>query len=140
MAEGILMPKQGITVESCTISKWVKKVGDSVKVGDILFEYETDKASFECESTAEGEILAVFFEDGADVPVLTPVCAVGKHGEDYSSVAPAGEVPKAAEAPEAKAAPKAEAPAAVPSAAFRPSGRTGADAQAGHYRRKLRHL
>ena len=119
MAEGILMPKQGITVESCTISKWVKKVGDSVKVGDILFEYETDKASFECESTAEGEILAVFFEDGADVPVLTPVCAVGKHGEDYSSVAPAGEVPKAAEAPEAKAAPKAEAPAAVPSA---PSG------------------
>ena len=116
MAEGILMPKQGITVESCTISKWVKKVGDSVKVGDILFEYETDKASFECESTAEGEILAIFFEDGADVPVLTPVCAVGKHGEDYSSVAPAGETPKAAQAPAVPEASKADAPAAVPAA------------------------
>lgn len=115
MAEGILMPKQGITVESCTISKWLKKVGDSVKVGDILFEYETDKASFECESTAEGEILAIFFEDGADVPVLTPVCAVGKKGEDYSSVAPAAQ------------APKAETPAPAPAApgsrrSLRPSG------------------
>lgn len=114
MAEGVLMPKQGITVESCTISKWVKQVGDAVKVGDILFEYETDKASFECESTAEGEILAIFYGDGDDVPVLVPVCAVGAKGEDYSAFAPKGEdAPAAAEAP---AAPVETAPAA-PSAA-----------------------
>ena len=52
MAEGVLMPKAGITVEECVITEWLKKPGDSVAVGDILFTYETDKATFECESTA----------------------------------------------------------------------------------------
>ena len=52
MAEGVLMPKEGITVESCIIGEWKKNVGDHVNVGDILFTYETDKAEFECESTA----------------------------------------------------------------------------------------
>lgn len=44
MAEGVLMPKEGITVESCIIGEWKKNVGDHVNVGDILFTYETDKA------------------------------------------------------------------------------------------------
>ena len=48
MANGVLMPKAGITVESCIIGEWLKQVGDHVNVGDILFTYETDKASFEC--------------------------------------------------------------------------------------------
>jgi pyruvate dehydrogenase E2 component (dihydrolipoamide acetyltransferase) len=73
------------------ITHWDKKVGDLVKVGDILFSYETDKAAFECESTAEGEILAIFFEDGAEVPVLVNVCAIGKTGEDVSVLRPDGE-------------------------------------------------
>ena len=50
MAEGVIMPKAGITVESCIMGPWKKKVGDSIAVGDILFTYETDKAEFECES------------------------------------------------------------------------------------------
>ena len=58
------MPKAGITVESCIIGEWLKNVGDQIKVGDILFTYETDKASFECESTEEGELLAIFYEAG----------------------------------------------------------------------------
>ena len=48
MANAVIMPKAGITVESCIIGEWVKKVGDQVKIGDVLFTYETDKASFEC--------------------------------------------------------------------------------------------
>ena len=84
MAKAVIMPKAGITVESCIIGKWLKNVGDPVKVGDILFTYETDKASFECESTEEGELLAVFFSDGDEVPCFTNVCAVGAKGEDYS--------------------------------------------------------
>ncbi len=107
MAEGILMPKQGITVESCIITKWYKKVGDQVKVGDALFGYETDKSTFDCESTAEGEILEIFYGDGDDVPVLVNVCAVGKAGEDVSALRPAGE----AEAPAEEK--KQEAPAAA---------------------------
>ena len=59
MAKAVIMPKAGITVESCIIGKWLKNVGDEVKVGDSLYTYETDKASFECESTEEGTILAI---------------------------------------------------------------------------------
>jgi len=47
MASAVIMPKAGITVESCIIGQWQKKVGDQIKLGDILFTYETDKASFE---------------------------------------------------------------------------------------------
>ena len=82
MANAVLMPKAGITVESCIIGKWNKKVGDKVAQGDILFSYETDKASFECESTAEGELLEIFFGDGEEVPCLVNVCAVGNQGDD----------------------------------------------------------
>jgi pyruvate dehydrogenase E2 component (dihydrolipoamide acetyltransferase) len=84
MAEKVLMPKAGITVEECIITEWVKSVGDTVSVGDILFHYETDKATFECESTAAGEILAILKEDGDEVPVLEPVCIIGEAGESYS--------------------------------------------------------
>ena len=82
MAEGVLMPKEGITVESCIIGEWKKNVGDHVNVGDILFTYETDKAEFECESTASGTLLEKFYEDGDEVPCLVNVCAIGNPGED----------------------------------------------------------
>jgi len=104
------MPKAGITVESCIISTWEKKVGDSVKVGDILFTYETDKASFECESTAEGTLLEIFYQEGDEVECLVNVCAVGNPGEDCSALRPSGDAAPAAEeapAPAAEAAPVA---------------------------------
>ena len=88
MAMGILMPKQGITVESCVLTEWKKKIGDEIKVGDVLFSYETDKASFERESTEAGTLLAQFFANGDEVAVLTNVCAIGKSGEDFSALLP----------------------------------------------------
>ena len=117
MANGVLMPKAGITVESCIIGKWKKAVGDHVAMGEILFDYETDKASFECESTAEGELLEIFFQDGDEVPCLVNVCAIGAKGEDCSALRPDGAAPAAApaaaeEAPAAQAAPAAATPAA----------------------------
>lgn len=113
MANAVIMPKAGITVESCIIGTWEKKVGDSVKIGDILFTYETDKASFECESTAEGTLLEIFFNDGDEVPCLVNVCAVGNSGEDVSALRPGTDAP-AEEAPAPVAeTPKAEAPAPV---------------------------
>ena len=105
MAVGVLMPKAGITVEECIITEWLKKKGDHVNVGDILFTYETDKASFECESTAEGEILEIFYEEGDEVPVLVNVCAVGQPGDDISGI-------KEGTASAAEAAPAAAAPSA----------------------------
>ena len=111
-ARGVLMPKAGITVESCIIGEWLKNVGDQIKVGDVLFTYETDKASFECESTEEGELLAIFYEAGDEVPCLENVCAVGPHGEPTDclkgvSGTPAAEAAPVADAPAAAAAPAA---------------------------------
>ena len=117
MAEGVLMPKEGITVESCIIGEWKKNVGDQVNVGDILFTYETDKAEFECESTAAGTLLEKFYEDGDEVPCLVNVCAIGNPGEDTSALKNA---PAASAAPAAAAA---EAPkVAAPAAAAAPAG------------------
>ena len=115
MANGVLMPKAGITVESCIIGEWLKNVGDQIKMGDILFTYETDKASFECESTAEGELLEIFYEAGDEVPCLVNVCAIGTKGEDCSALKGAG-AEAAPAAPAAEAAPAA-AVAAAPAAA-----------------------
>ena len=109
MANAVIMPKAGITVESCIIGEWVKKVGDQVKVGDILFTYETDKASFECESTAEGTLLDIFFEEGDEVPCLVNVCAIGNPGEETASLRGGSAAP-------AEAAPAAAAPAAATAA------------------------
>ena len=110
MANAVIMPKAGITVESCIIGTWEKKVGDSVKIGDVLFTYETDKASFECESTAEGTLLEIFFEEGDEVPCLVNVCAIGNPGEDCSGL-------KGGSAAEAPAAPAAAAAAPAATAA-----------------------
>ena len=115
MANAVIMPKAGITVESCIIGTWEKKVGDQVKVGDILFTYETDKASFECESTEEGTLLEIFFQDGDEVPCLMNVCAVGNVGEDCSALRPDGGAAPAAEA-EVAPAPAANEVKDVPAA------------------------
>jgi len=88
LANAVVMPKAGITVESCIIGTWEKKIGDAVKVGDILFTYETDKASFECESTAEGTLLEIFYNEGDEVPCLVNVCAIGNAGEDCAALRP----------------------------------------------------
>ncbi|MDT8391415.1 MAG: dihydrolipoamide acetyltransferase family protein [Lentisphaeria bacterium] len=90
MAEAIILPKQGNTVEECILTSWSKAVGDDVAVGDIVCEVETDKANFEIESTAAGKMLVQFWEEGDLVPVLVNLCVVGAEGEDVSGFAPEG--------------------------------------------------
>ncbi|MBO4898588.1 MAG: 2-oxo acid dehydrogenase subunit E2 [Clostridia bacterium] len=129
MATPIIMPKQGQSVESCIIAKWHKQKGDSVNVGDMLFTYETDKATFDEEAEVAGTLIDVFFEEGDDVPCLTNVCVIGNEGEDTSAFKPASEdddEPAAAAA--AEEAPKAEA--AKPAATVNTSGDTKASPRA----------
>ena len=83
MATAVIMPRQGQSVESCII-EWKVREGDKVEVGDILFGYETDKASFEEESQVAGTVLKLLVEDGDDVEVLKNVCVIGEEGEDIS--------------------------------------------------------
>ena len=91
MAIPVMMPRQGQSVESCIIGQWYKSVGDEVKEGDLLFSYETDKASFEEEAKADGILLAVFFDEGDEVPVLTNVAVIGSKGEPVDEFAPGSE-------------------------------------------------
>ena len=93
MAFVVIMPKQGQSVESCIITEWNKKKGDHVKKGDILFAYETDKASFEEEADVDGTLLELFYETGDEVPVLTNVCVIGTPGEPVDSYRPGGSKP-----------------------------------------------
>jgi len=86
MAVVVIMPKQGQSVESCIVTEIKKKKGDTVKKGDILFSYETDKASFEEESPVDGVILECFHEEGDEVPVLQNVMIIGEPGENYSDL------------------------------------------------------
>jgi len=81
MATTVILPKQGQSVETCIITEWFKNKGDKVAIGDLLFSYETDKASFEEESQVEGILLDVFYADGDEVPVLAEVAVIGEQGE-----------------------------------------------------------
>ena len=119
MATPVIMPRQGQSVESCIITEWKKKVGDSVSVGDVLFSYETDKSTFEEQAKADGTLLAVFYNAEDDVPVLLNVAVIGNPGESFAEFAPEGAAAAApASAAEATAASAAEtAPAAQATAA-----------------------
>lgn len=83
MAEVIRMPRMSDTMEEGVIVAWHKKVGDTVKSGDLLAEVETDKATMELESYQEGVLLYIGVEEGAAVQVNGILAIVGKKGEDY---------------------------------------------------------
>jgi pyruvate dehydrogenase E2 component (dihydrolipoamide acetyltransferase) len=89
MATPVIMPKQGQSVETCIITKWYKRPGDKVSINDLLFSYETDKAAFELESPADGILLDIFFDEGAEVPVLINVAVIGQPGESSAAFMPA---------------------------------------------------
>jgi pyruvate dehydrogenase E2 component (dihydrolipoamide acetyltransferase) len=72
------------------MGQWHRQVGDQVKAGEVLFSYETDKASFEEEAKEDGELLAIFFNEGEEVPVLANVAVIGKRGERIDEFSPIG--------------------------------------------------
>ena len=115
MANVVIMPRQGQSVESCIITTWQKKKGDPVAVGDILFSYETDKSAFDEPAQVEGTMLEILAAEGDVIPCLDPVCIIGTPGEDISALLPkSGEAAAPAEdAKPEETAPKAEAEATV---------------------------
>jgi len=112
MAVVVIMPKQGQSVESCIITEIKKKKGESVSKGEILFSYETDKASFEEESPADGIVLELFYNEGDEVPVLNNMMVIGAQGEDYSALLGESDAPATQAAPTAPIAQAEVAPAA----------------------------
>ncbi len=101
MATPVIMPRQGQSVETCLLGQWYKEVGEGVSAGDLLFSYETDKASFDEEAKADGILLARYFEAGDEVPVLSEVAVIGSEGEHIPehSGEVAGDAPESEEPP-----------------------------------------
>ena len=128
MAEIVRMPKMSDTMTEGVVAKWHKKVGDTVKSGELMAEIETDKATMDYESFNNGTVLYLGVQEGQAVKVNDVLAIVGNKGEDYSALlsgasnaaasgggqasapAAAAEAPKAAaaEAPKAAAAPAAK--------------------------------
>ena len=88
MAEVIVMPKLGNTVESAIILAWHVELGAPVRVGDVLCEIETDKATLEVEATAAGILLARLYREGEEAPVLSEIAVVGEEGESLAEFSP----------------------------------------------------
>ena len=86
MAELIKMPKMSDTMTEGVIAEWHKKVGDTVKSGDVLAEVETDKATMDLEAYEEGTLLYIGVEKGASVPVDGVLAVIGAAGEDYKAL------------------------------------------------------
>jgi pyruvate dehydrogenase E2 component (dihydrolipoamide acetyltransferase) len=110
----VILPKQGQSVETCIITEWYKKKGDKVAVGDLLFSYETDKASFEEEAQADGVLLDIFYGDGDEVPVLAEVAVIGEPGEIIEKTIAFGAEPDRSETSATGASAMAGAPATEP--------------------------
>lgn len=107
MAEVIRMPRMSDTMTEGTFVEWHKKVGDTVKSGDILAEVETDKATMELENYVKGTLLYIGVEKGQAAQVDQIIAIVGKEGEDFQALLQ--------DAPVAKSEPKTEvAPVSEP--------------------------
>ena len=86
MATKITMPRLSDTMTEGTVATWLKKVGDTVKEGDILAEIETDKATMEFESFNSGTLLYIGIKEGETASVDSLLAIIGKEGEDISGL------------------------------------------------------
>lgn len=119
MAEKITMPRLSDTMTEGTVATWLKKVGDTIKTGEILAEIETDKATMEFESFYDGVLLHIGIQEGESAPVDSLLAIVGKAGEDISALL-TGDAPKAEASPAAEV--KADAPVVAPAKTEIPAG------------------
>ncbi|SHF58597.1 pyruvate dehydrogenase E2 component (dihydrolipoamide acetyltransferase) [Flavobacterium fontis] len=121
MATVVTMPRLSDTMTEGTVATWLKKVGDTIKEGDILAEIETDKATMEFESFNAGVLLHIGIQEGQSAPVDSLLAIIGQAGEDISALlnggtpAPAAHVTADAPAasPTVTSAPAAVAPAGI---------------------------
>src|SRR3954469_7056715 len=115
MSVQIVVPALGESVTEATVSKWMKKVGDTVKADEPLLELETDKVTQEVYAPSAGTLGAINAEAGAVVPIGAVLGVISEGGAAASAASAA---PAAAPAP---AAPVAAAPAPAPVAAAAPA-------------------
>ena len=110
MAEIVRMPKMSDTMTEGVIAKWHKKVGDTVKSGELMAEIETDKATMDYESFNDGVVLHIGAQEGQAVPIDGVLAIVGKKGEDFKALLEGGASGGSKPAESKKEEPKKEEP------------------------------
>jgi pyruvate dehydrogenase E2 component (dihydrolipoamide acetyltransferase) len=109
MATNILMPALSPTMTDGKLARWLVKVGDSVRSGDVIAEIETDKATMEVEAVDEGQVAQLLVDEGAESVAVNAVIAVlAEDGEDVGDI----EAPEAAKSSSDSTEDAAPAPAA----------------------------
>jgi pyruvate dehydrogenase E2 component (dihydrolipoamide acetyltransferase) len=125
MATKVIMPKLSPTMEEGQISRWLKKEGDKVSMGEPLAEIDTDKATMEMQALANGVLRKIIIGEGQSAPLGQLIAVIGEPNEDIASMlseasaaAPAKqEQPKQEPKHEEQPAPRPQARAAAVSAA-----------------------
>ncbi|MFP4433763.1 MAG: 2-oxo acid dehydrogenase subunit E2 [Phycisphaerae bacterium] len=110
----LLLPKQGNTMEEGTIIEWKVAEGDTISVGEVLYEVETDKATVEVEAEHAGRLARIVAPAGETVPVKAPVAYLADNDADvdaYIAAQPAGTTPEKKPKPAPAAKPASKAPA-----------------------------
>ncbi len=141
MATQVTLPRLGQGMETGTILRWLKSVGDRVEKGDVLYEVETEKATQEVEADESGVLLKLVAQEGDEIEVGKPIAVIGEEGEEVpdESPTPSEAAPAATEAPAGdEPAPRADETAPpdtagvepTPAVAEMPSGETEAREQA----------
>lgn len=122
-ATPVLMPELGESVTEGTVTRWLKKVGDSVQVDDALVEVSTDKVDTEIPSPVAGVLISITAEEDATVPVGGELARIGAGSGAAAPAAPAAPQPPPAPAPKPQPAPQPQGqpkPEPTPSPAPQP--------------------
>jgi pyruvate dehydrogenase E2 component (dihydrolipoamide acetyltransferase) len=106
MATKVIMPKLSPTMEEGQISRWLKKEGDKVAMGEPLAEIDTDKATMEMQALANGVLRKIVIGEGQSAPLGQLIAVIGEADEDIASLLSEASAASAAQAPAAEAAPK----------------------------------
>ena len=136
MATKVIMPKLSPTMEEGQISRWLKKEGDKVAMGEPLAEIDTDKATMEMQALANGTLRKILINEGQSAPLGQLIAVIGEPEEDIASLlseapaAPAAAKPEAAPEPAATPQPQQQPAAQVQAAASVGNGRQAASAPA----------
>jgi len=119
MATKVTMPQMGESIFEGTLTKWLKKVGDTVARDEPLFEISTDKVDSEIPSPASGVLSEILVPEGKTVQINTVLAVINEAGAEDTAVDPtrdvaAREIPEEAEMAKAESRPEAPAPAQAP--------------------------
>jgi pyruvate dehydrogenase E2 component (dihydrolipoamide acetyltransferase) len=122
MATQVIMPKLSPTMEEGQLSRWLKKEGDKVSMGEPLAEIDTDKATMEMQALGSGVLRKILIQEGESAPLGQIIAIIGEPDEDISAITAqtaTSQAPKApAQTEETRESSEAGAkPAATPEAA-----------------------